>query len=334
MQTDIGGGISGGAIRPKELAMRNPDALTRSADEDTPLGLALAIGVYVFWGFLPLYLKMVSRMPAAEVVAHRIVWSLPIGVAVLLVTGRTADLGRALRSPRMLAMGCVTAALISVNWGIYVWAVSSGHTLDAALGYYINPLFSILLGALLLGERLSRTQIAAIALVVAAVLILILDAGRVPWAALGLTLSWGFYALAKKSLPIGPNQGFLLEIVILLMPALGYVVWSMATGRSHFAAGSPVDTWLLIGCGAVTAVPLMVYANSAKLLRLSTIGILQYIAPTLVFLIAVFVFGEPFGRARMIAFPLIWLALAIYSVSMLRNMRHKVQPDVKSFRNF
>ena len=221
-------------------------------------------------------------------------------------------------------MGCVTAALISVNWGIYIWAISSGHALDAALGYYINPLFSILLGALLLGERLSRRQLAAIGLVAAAVLVLIVDAGRVPWAALGLTVSWGFYALAKKSLPIGPNQGFLLEIVILLVPALGYVAWSAAVGRTHFAAGTPLDTWLLIGCGAVTAVPLMIYANGAKLLRLSTIGILQYIAPTMIFLIAVFVFGEPFGRARMIAFPLIWLALAIYSGSMLHDMRRRV----------
>lgn len=310
--------------------MRNPDSLTTTpaadTNEDTPRGLAFAIGAYVFWGFLPVYMKMLSHMPAAEVVAHRIVWSLPIAAVVLLLTRRTADLRDALRSPRMLAMGCVTAALISINWGIYVWAISSGHALDAALGYYVNPLFSILLGRLLLGERLSRLQMVAIALVAAAVLVLILDAGRLPWAALGLTVSWGLYALAKKSLPIGPNQGFLLEVLILLVPALGYIIWSVAAGRTHFATGSPVDTWLLIGSGAVTAVPLMIYANGAKLLRLSTIGILQYIAPTMIFLIAVFVFGETFGRARMIAFPLIWLALAIYSASMLRDMRRRVEP--------
>lgn len=301
--------------------MRNPDSLTRKANEDTPQGLAFAVTAYVLWGFLPLYMKLVSHMSAAEVVAHRVIWSLPIAAVVLIILRRTSDLRDALRSPRVLAMGCVTAALISVNWGIYVWAITSGHALDAALGYYINPLFSIFLGAVLLGERLTRAQLVAIALAAGAVLVLTLDAGRIPWAALGLMFSWGFYALAKKSLPIGPNQGFLLEVLILIIPALGYFAYLTTTGQSHFAMGRDLDTWLLIGCGAVTAVPLMVYANGAKLLRLSTIGILQYIAPTMIFLIAVFAFDEPFGRARMIAFPMIWLALVIYSTSMLRQMR-------------
>ncbi len=306
--------------------MRNPDSLTPSVNEDTPRGLAFAVAAYVFWGFLPLYMKLVSHMSAAEIVAHRIVWSLPIAAVVLIVLRRTSDLRDALRSPRTLAMGCVTAALISVNWGIYVWAIGSGHALDAALGYYINPLFSFLLGALLLGETLSRAQLVAIGLAAGAVLVLILDAGRIPWVAIGLTFSWGFYALAKKSLPVGPNQGFLLEVLILILPAAGYIAYLVSVGQSHFAVGQSADTWLLIGCGAVTAVPLMIYANGAKLLRLSTIGILQYIAPTMIFLIAVFVFDEPFGRARMIAFPMIWLALLIYTVSLVRQMRSPVGP--------
>ena len=158
-------------------------------------------------------------------------------------------------------------------------------------------------------------------LAAAAVAVLTVEAGRLPWAALGLTLSWGFYALAKKSLPIGPNQGFMLEVLILLIPALGYLTYLTATGQSHFNLSFTRDTWLLVGCGVVTAVPLMIYANGAKLLRLSTIGILQYIAPTMIFLVAVFVFDEPFGQARMVAFPMIWLALIIYSTSMLRQMR-------------
>ena len=303
--------------------MRHPDSLNKKANEDTPQGLAFAIGAYVMWGFLPLYMKLVSHMSPAEVVAHRIIWSLPIAAVVLIILRRTSDLRDAIKSPRVLAMGCVTAALISVNWGIYVWAITSGHALDAALGYYINPLFSIFLGAVLLGERLSRAQLAAIALAAGAVLVLTIDAARIPWPALGLMFSWGFYALAKKSLPIGPNQGFLLEVLILIVPAFGYFVYLASTGQSHFAQGSVADTWLLIGCGAVTAIPLMVYANGAKLLRLSTIGILQYIAPTMIFLIAVFIFDEPFGRARMIAFPMIWAALVIYTTSMLRQMRHK-----------
>lgn len=301
--------------------MRNPDSLAPKTKEDTPAGLAFAIGAYVFWGFLPLYMKLLSHIGPAEIVAHRIIWSVPIAALLLIVLRRTSALRDALRSPRTLAMGCLTAALITINWGIYVWAVNSGHALDAALGYYINPLFSILLGAVLLGERLSRAQLAAIALAAAAVLLLAVEGGRMPWAAIGLMLSWGFYALCKKRLPIGPNQGFLLEVLILLVPALAYVGYLMATGQSHFTPRVPGDLWLLVGCGAVTAVPLIVYANGAKLLRLSTIGILQYIAPTMIFITAVVVFDEPFGTARMIAFPMIWAALVIYSASMLRQMR-------------
>jgi len=302
--------------------MRNPDSLPPPAtNEDTPLGLVFAITAYGLWGFLPLYMKLLSHIPAAEIVAHRVLWSLPIAAAVLIVLRRTDALREALRSPRMLGMGCVTAALISINWGIYVWAINSGHALDAALGYYINPLFSIFLAAVLLGERLNAAQMVAIALAACAVLVLAVDAGRMPWAALGLTVSWGFYALCKKSLPIGPNQGFLLEVLILIVPAVGYLGYLATTGEAHFHFDGGRDFWLLLGCGVITAVPLMIYANGAKLLRLSTIGILQYIAPTMIFLCAVLVFEEPFGRARAIAFPMIWLALVIYSTAMLRQMR-------------
>jgi chloramphenicol-sensitive protein RarD len=153
------------------------------------------------------------------------------------------------------------------------------------------------------------------------VLVLTFDAGRLPWPAIALMLSWGFYALAKKQLPIGPNQGFLLEVLILLVPALGYVGYLILTGNNHFAIGNLGDTWLLLGCGFITAVPLLLYANGAKLLRMSTVGILQYIAPTMIFLCAVLVFDEPFGKARMIAFPLIWVALVVYSVAMVREKR-------------
>lgn len=287
---------------------------------DTPQGLAFALAAYLFWGFLPLYMKLVAHIPPAEVVAHRIIWSVPLAGGLLILLRRTSDLRAVLRDPRALAMGCVTAALISVNWGIYVWSIASDQAVEAALGYYINPLFSIFLGAVLLGERLSRMQIAAVALAAAAVLVLTLEQGRLPWAALALTFTWGFYAYFKKRLPIGPNQGFLLEVLILLPFALGYVAWLGIQGTGHFAA-SPRDAALLMGCGVATAVPLIVYANGAKLLRLSTIGVLQYIAPTMIFMIAVFVFGEPFGRGRMIAFPMIWTALVLYTASMLRQLR-------------
>ncbi len=296
--------------------------LTRPENDDTPQGLAFAITAYVMWGFLPFYMKAVAHLPVAEIVAHRVIWSVPIAGLVLILSRRTRDLRAALANPRMLAQACLTAALVSVNWGTYIWAIVTDNALEAALGYYINPLFSIFLGAVLLGERLSRAQLVAIALAFMAVVILTVDTGKLPVAALTLTVSWGFYAFFKKSLPVGPNQGFLLEVLILLIPALTYVGWLFVRGQSHFL-DSGTNTMLFLGCGVITAVPLMIYANGAKLLRLSTIGILQYIAPTMIFLIAVFVFDEPFGRAQMVAFPLIWLALVIYTTSMLRGMRRR-----------
>jgi chloramphenicol-sensitive protein RarD len=294
--------------------MENPD------NKDSLRGFLFALTAYLLWGFLPLYMKAMAHIPPAEVVAHRVIWSVPIAGAVLWWLGRTADLAAALRSPRMIGMGALTAALISVNWGIYVWAIGSGRALDAALGYYINPLFSVFLGAVLLGERLGRWQMVAIALAACAVVILTIAQGAVPVVALSLTVTWGFYAYLKKRLPLGPNQGFMLEVLILLPFAVGYFIWLAVQGTSHFG-GAAMDTWLLLGCGLVTAAPLMIYANGAKLLRLTTIAMMQYIAPTMIFLTAVFWFGEDFGTARAIAFPMIWAALVIFTGSLLLKKR-------------
>lgn len=286
--------------------------------DDTPRGFGFALAAYGLWGFLPLYMKALAHVPPAEVVAHRVIWSVPIAGLVLVLLGRTHDLRAALQSRRTLAMGAVTAALISVNWGIYVWSIGSGHALDAALGYYINPLFTVFLGWALLGERLTVWQGVAIALAAAAVLILAVAGGQVPVVALALTLTWGAYAFFKKSLPIGPNQGFMLEVLILSPLALLYLGWLAANGTAHFS-GDAMTTALLLGTGIVTAGPLMLYANGAKLLRLSTIGMLQYIAPTMIFLTAVFLFGEPFPPVKLLAFVMIWVALAIFSIGMLRR---------------
>jgi chloramphenicol-sensitive protein RarD len=291
---------------------------TQPKNEDSPKGLVLAISAYLLWGFLPIYMKALSDVPVLEVLAHRVIWSVPVAGAILIWLGRTSDLRAALRSPRMIGMAALTAALISVNWAIYVWSIQNGQALEAALGYYINPLFSVFLGAVLLKERLSRLQWAAIALAALAVMVLTYEAGRVPFVALGLTVSWGIYAYLKKRLPLGPNQGFMLEVLILTPLALGWVAWIAARGEMVFLTDGKVTVLMLLA-GVVTAVPLMLYANGAKLLRLSTIGILQYIAPTMIFLTAVFVFGEPFGAARAIAFPMIWMALLIYTGSMLRR---------------
>jgi chloramphenicol-sensitive protein RarD len=293
---------------------------------DTPKGLGFALGAYFLWGLLPIYMKMLSHIGPAEVVAHRIIWSVPIAGILLIILGRTKDLRVAISNPSMLIMGCFTAGLITINWGIYIWAIASGRTLDAALGYYINPLFSLALGVIFLRERPSPAQLIAIGLAVCAVAVLTISMGKVPWVSLGLTVSWGLYALCKKQLPIGPNQGFLLEVLILLVPALCYITFLGLTGQSSFLVGDMRTNWLLLGCGIVTAIPLILYANGAKELQLSTIAVLQYIAPTMIFLVAVFVFGEEFGNARIIAFPIIWLALIIYSTSMVRQMRAATSP--------
>ena len=290
-------------------------------NEDSAAGFGFALTVYLLWGFLPIYMKALSLVPTIEVLAHRVIWSVPLSILVLVVLGRTADLRAALRSPRMLGMAALTAALISINWGIYVWSIQTGHALEAALGYYINPLFSIFLGAVLLGEKLSAAQKAAIALAALAVLVLTFASGTIPFVALGLTVTWGIYAYLKKQLPIGPNQGFALEVLILFPAAMTYAIWLQIQGTATFLGGNPTVDLLLIGLGLVTAGPLMIYANAAKRLRLSTIGILQYIAPTMIFLTAVLWFDEPFDLAHQIAFPMIWAALAIYTISLVQQAR-------------
>lgn len=294
-------------------------------NEDSLPGFGFALGAYLLWGFLPLYMKALAHVPPTEVIAHRVLWSVPIAGALLVLLGRTADLRQAIRTPSMVGMAAVTAVIISFNWGIYVWAIGSGHALDAALGYYINPLFSIFLGAVLLRESLSPAQWLAIGLAALAVAVLTWDAGRLPLAALGLTISWGAYAYFKKSLPIGPNQGFMLEVLLLTPAALGYMIWLAHSGQGHFLQTTAFDSWMLLGCGLVAAVPLILYANGAKRLKLSTIAIMQYIAPTMIFLTAVLIFGEAFGTARMIAFPMIWTALVIYTWSMLKQARARAR---------
>jgi chloramphenicol-sensitive protein RarD len=296
---------------------------TPTSDEAAARGFVFAFLAYGLWGLLPLFMKAVAHLPAIEVVAHRILWSVPIAAAVLVAVGRTGDIKAAIRSPRTVALATLTAALITVNWSIYVWAVAVERTVETSLGYYINPLVSVVMGAVLLGERLARAQLAAVALAVAAVVLLTVEAGGLPWVSLALALSFAVYGFLRKTLPIGPSQGFFLEVLILSVPCLAYVIWLQARGESHFVASNPTDMLLLIGCGPVTAVPLLLYGFGARLLRLSTIGIMQYIAPTGIVLIAVFVFGEPFGPVRLAAFGLIWVALAIYTWSMVSQARDR-----------
>lgn len=293
----------------------------RAGESEPARGFAFALAAYLAWGFLPLYMKAVAFIPAVEVVAHRIIWSVPVAAAILWWLGRTGDLKAALKSPRTLMMATLTASLISINWAIYVWAVGAGRAVEAALGYYINPLVNVLLGAVLLGERLKPAQLAAVGLAIAAVAILTLETHGLPWVSLALAFSFGFYGFFRKTLPVGPAQGFMLEVLILSVPALGFVVYTGMAGTSHFLGDGPRAVVLLLIAGPITTVPLILYATGAKLLKFATLGIMQYIAPTIMFLIAVFIFREPFSSAEATAFGLIWAALAIYSWSMLRTAR-------------
>ena len=294
--------------------MTQPSTPTTSADATR--GFYHALMAYGFWGFLPLYMKAVAHISPLEVVAHRILWSVPVAGLILLAMRRTADIRAAFAQPRTLLMAALTASVITLNWTIYVWAIGAERTVETALGYYFNPLVSMALGAILLGERFNRYQLVAIALAVVAVAVLTIASGGLPWVSLVLAFSFAAYGYLRKTLPVGPSQGFFLEVLILSVPSLGYLVWLWMQGDNSFAFDRPLDDLLLILAGPVTAIPLILYASGAKLLRLSTIGIMQYIAPTIIAIIGVAVFGEPFGPARIAAFVLIWIALALYTWSM------------------
>ncbi len=289
-------------------------------NRDSREGFLFASGAYLIWSVLPLYMKMMAHIPAWEIVPHRILWSLPIAGFVMWWYGFGGDIKSALTNPRTLALAFLTSALISINWGTYVWAVTSGRALETALGYYINPLFSVFLAALLVGEKLNRVQMFAIALATVAVGVLTYENGGLPWVSLILTITWGFYAYFKKTLAIGATQGFFVEIVILTLPSLAIMAWLERAGSSNFAHTGWRDVILLMVSGLFTAVPLMLYALGAKGLRLTTIALMQYSAPTMIFLIAVFVFKEPFSVYKGVAFALIWTALAIYTWSLLRRI--------------
>lgn len=291
-------------------------------NRDTKAGFLFAGSAYLLWGFLPLYMKAMAHIPALEIVPHRILWSIPVVGLIVWWQGVTGAVMKALRSPKVMAMALLTASLISVNWLTYVWAIGAGRALETALGYYINPLFSIFLASVLIGERLRPVQVVAIGLAAMGVAIMTWEAGGIPWVSIMLMVTWGFYAYFKRTLPVGATEGFFLEVIILALPAAALWVWFAGQGAAHFGPTGWADMALLAGTGVVTGVPLVLYANGAKGLRLSTIALMQYSAPTMIFLVAVFLFKEPFSSTRLIAFGFIWLALAVYTWSLLRGKRN------------
>jgi chloramphenicol-sensitive protein RarD len=280
-------------------------------------GIACALIAFITWGFYALFFKLLAHVDPLEIVAHRAFWAVPIAGIILFAMGRTNDIVKAFTTPRLLGMLCITTVLVAIAWGFMVWAVAVDRTLETSLGFYINPLLNVLLGYFFLGERFSRAQLLAICLAACAVIVMTVSVGVFPWLSLLLGGSFATYGFIRKTIDVGPVQGFFVESIILAVFGLGLVVWLSANSGIRFG-GATSDTWLLIACGPMTAVPLIFFAAAARRLRYSTVGLLQYIAPTGLFLTGAFVFDEPVGWGRATAFILIWTALAIYSFEAYR----------------
>ncbi|UIJ73087.1 EamA family transporter RarD [Aurantimonas sp. HBX-1] len=290
-----------------------------AADTAQRQGFTYALAAFAIWGLiLPIYMKLLADVSPLEIVGHRIIWAIPFAMLILWWQGLLGGVWRHFTHLRTLALATLTAVLISVNWGTYVYAIVSGHAVEAALGYYINPLVNVVLGALVLGERPNRIQSVAIGLAAIGVAILTVKAGGLPWISLILAFSFGTYGLLRKMVPVGASEGFFLEVAILSLPSV--LLIAFMPGESHFL-GNGWETAMLIGAGPLTAVPLILYAAGARLLHYSTIGILQYAVPTLLFLTAVFIFGEPFSAWQLVAFAFIWAALILYTVALFRSTR-------------
>ncbi|MCP4182824.1 MAG: EamA family transporter RarD [Hyphomicrobiales bacterium] len=283
-------------------------------------GFICTFSAFALWGLMPLYMKAISHVSALEIVASRIIWSIPVALVFLLVAGRTSEIVGVFKSPSKLVAVAACATVISINWGLYVWAITAERTIEAALGYYINPLISVALGMIFLGEKLNRIQGIALALAFIAVSILTCMTGELPWIALILGCPFGVYGLIRKTVDIGPALGFMTEVLILSVVAIPYLYF-LAINNELYLGSSPRDTYLLIGCGPITAVPLILFAHGAKRLQLTTVGLLQYIAPSMIFLTGVFLFKEPFTQMQLLAFVLIWLAIALYIWSGIRAHR-------------
>ncbi|NMG73891.1 EamA family transporter RarD [Aromatoleum diolicum] len=283
-------------------------------------GTLAAFAAFVIWGLAPLYFKAVGSVPPSEIVAHRIVWSLVFLTALLAFGRGFGGLWRLRSQPRLIGVLAFAALLTSSNWLVYVWAISVDRLIEATLGYFINPLMSILLGRLVLGERLRPLQQAAVALASAGVLWRVWQVGSPPWIALFLATTFAVYGLLRKRAPVDAINGLFVETLATAPIAIGWLAWLASQGTLHFG-DDPLTDALLPLAGVITAVPLMLFAVGAKRLPLSTIGFVQYIAPSLGFLLAVFAFGEPFDAGQLVGFAMIWAALAIYSVDMLRTSR-------------
>jgi chloramphenicol-sensitive protein RarD len=281
--------------------------------DQAALGVGLGFAAYLTWGFLPLYMKAVGSVPALEILAHRVLWSLLLLAGLIVVARRLPALRALIAAPRTLALLGVTALLIGVNWLIYIWAVNAGRVLDTSLGYFINPLVNVALGVLVLRERLRRAQIGAVGLAAVGVAVLAIAGGGLPWISLALAFSFSAYGLIRKMAPVDPLTGLLAETA-LLAPLSAFYLLSLGSGS--FGADRGTDL-LLVLSGVITAAPLLLFAAAGKRLRYATLGLLQYIAPTIQFLLAVLLYEEPLSQAHIVTFLCIWTGLVIYAADAL-----------------
>lgn len=286
-------------------------------------GLAAAMGAYIIWGFLPVFFKQVATVPAPEIIVHRVLWAVPFLLIIMAARKQLAEYWAALSTWATLRWMLVSSALISVNWLIYVYAVNSGQILAASLGYFLNPLLNILLGTLFLGERLNRTQWVAVAIAAAGVAVLATGALGTLWISVSLAASFGFYGLVRKLAPVGSVPGLGVETSLLLPLAIGGAFW-FAQDPAPGWGSDDYTSFILAAGGAVTAIPLLLFATAARRMPYSVLGFIQYIGPTIQFLIGVFLYGEALSGTRLICFVLIWAALAIFSWDGIRRMRSAV----------
>ena len=285
--------------------------LTRPHDPGSA-GFAAASAAYLIWGLSPIYFKALRPSPPLEILAHRVVWSVAFLAATVALSGRWGTVRDALAKPRVRAVLALTTVLISCNWLLYIWAVNGGRVLEASLGYFVNPLVNVALGAVVLRESLSRRQLVAVAIAAAGVAVLVVRAGALPWVSLALALSFGLYGLLRKTAQVDALGGLFVETALLAPVSLGYLAVRHGRGEGTFG-GAPGPSLLLAAAGLITAVPLVLFAVGVRRLRLSTIGLVQFIAPTTQFLLAVALYREPLSSAHVAAFALIWLSLAIYA---------------------
>lgn len=292
-----------------------------SESKEYTRGVAFGVAAFTFWGLTPLYFKLLEGVDVREIVAHRVGWTVVILLVVVSVTGRWESFRGILRTPRRLGWLCLSAALIGCNWLVFAWAVLNDRVLETSLGYFINPLLSVLLGVVFLRERLRPLQQVSVLLAGGAIAYLLVEHGRLPWVALALAFCFGFYGLIRKQVDVDPFGGLLTETGLLFPAAAAYFVYLYSKGQNHFGTQDLALSGVLLLAGPLTIFPLTSFAFAARRIRLTTIGFLQYIAPSITFVIAVFWFREPFGTTQLITFSFIWLSLILFTVDGVRFAR-------------